>query len=212
MNHIVETTPRAAQDAPNWAVRLVQDVVAWVQRREIGPRRLTGYATSNRPDATHFPRALVYDSTLGSPIYSDVSGNWLVFATTGQPASFSTLSISSGTIASGTYTPTLTNVTNLDGSTAYGAQYMRVGNVVTVSGKVDVDPTLTASTKLGISLPIASTLSAAEKCCGNAVSNTIASESAAIEGDTVNNRAQMEWISTSVANHSMFYDFTYLVT
>src|SRR5688500_4743620 len=36
-------------------------------------------------------------------------------------------------LTSGTYTPTLTNTTNLDGSTAYECQYLRVGNTVTVS-------------------------------------------------------------------------------
>src|SRR5438552_1367658 len=37
---------------------------------------------------------------------------------------------------SGSYTPRLTNVANLSASTAYTCQWMRVGNTVTVSGKV----------------------------------------------------------------------------
>lgn len=57
--------------------------------------------------------------------------------------------------ADGTYTPTLSNITNITGSTVYIAQYMRVGNTVTVSGKVDIDPTTTAtSIELRMSLPI----------------------------------------------------------
>lgn len=211
MNTIVEQPPRVPQDAPDWAVRSVQDMVSWVQRRGIGPQRLTAYTTANRPSATTFPRALVYDSTLNLPIFSDASGSWAALAASGGAGSFTTLSITQGAVISGTYTPTLFNVANLDASTAYTAQYMRVGGVVTVSGKVDVDPTALLSTKLGISLPVASTLSAAEKCSGNAVANSIASEAAAIEADTVNNRAQMEWISVSVANHSMYFDFTYQV-
>ncbi len=138
--------------------------------------------------------------------------NGTLGATTPASAVVTTLSITQGAIISGTYLPTLTNVANLDASTAYNAQYMRVGNVVAVSGKVDVDPTALLSTKLGISLPIASTLSAAEKCAGTANANSIASEVGAIEGDIVNNRAQLEWITVSVANHSMYYDFQYLVT
>ena len=126
--------------------------------------------------------------------------------------SFTTIEITEGAIISGTYTPTLFNVTNVAASTAYACQYMRVGNVVNVSGKVDVDPTLVAATVLGISLPIASTLSAAEKCAGIAASNTIASEVAAIDGDTSNNRAQMDWVTTSLANHSMYFEFQYLIT
>lgn len=138
--------------------------------------------------------------------------NAVIGGTTPAAGTFTTLSITQGAVLSGTYTPTLFNVTNVAASTAYACQYMRVGNVVNVSGKVDVDPTLTAATVLGISLPIASTLSAAEKCAGIASSNSIASEVAAIDADTVNNRAQMEWVTVSLANHSMFFDFQYLIT
>ena len=133
-------------------------------------------------------------------------------ATTAAAGTFTTLAIAAGAIISGTYSPDLFNVTNVTGSTPYACQYMRVGNVVNVSGKVDVDPTLVAATVLGVSLPITSTLSAAEKCSGIAASNTIASEVAAITADTVNNRAQLEWVTVSLANHSMFFDFQYLVT
>lgn len=113
-------------------------------------------------------------------------------------------------LASGTYTPTLTNVANLAASTAYQCQYLRVGTVVTVSGKVDVDPTLAAtSTQLGISLPIASNLGAAEDCAGTAFSPTIAGQGAAILGDAANNRAQMEWISGDITNQPMYFTFSY---
>jgi hypothetical protein len=47
-------------------------------------------------------------------------------------------------VVSGSYTPTLVNVANLDASTAYSCQYVRVGSVVIVSGQVDVDPTAAA--------------------------------------------------------------------
>lgn len=124
------------------------------------------------------------------------------------------LSISgaAGNVLSGTYTPTLTNVANLDASTAYACQYMRVGNTVTVSGKVDVDPTLTAtSTQLGISLPIASALTVEEQCGGTANAKAIGGQSAAILADAANDRAQMEWIATDVTNQSMYFSFTYQI-
>lgn len=114
--------------------------------------------------------------------------------------------------SSGTYTPTLTNVANLDGSTAFQCQYLRVGNVVTVSGKVSVDPTLTASsTQLGISLPIASNLGTAQNCAGTAFASGITAQGAAILGDAANDRAQMQWISSDVTNQPMYFTFTYLV-
>jgi hypothetical protein len=113
-------------------------------------------------------------------------------------------------LSRGTYTPTLTNVANMAASTAYQAQYLRVGNTVTVSGKVDVDPTLTATaTQLGISLPIASNLGAQEDCAGCAFASGIASQGASVRGDAANNRAEMAWISTDVTNQPMYFTFTY---
>lgn len=114
--------------------------------------------------------------------------------------------------AQGTYTPTLTNVANLDASTAYSCQYMRVGNTVTVSGRVDIDPTLTAtSTQLGISLPIASALANANELGGASASPTIVSQSAAILGDATNDRAQLQYMSTDVTNQAMYFSFTYRI-
>lgn len=116
-------------------------------------------------------------------------------------------------ISSGTYTPTLTNVSNLDGSTAYLCQYMRVGSVVTVSGRVDVNPTLANSINLGISLPIASNFGAATGAdCGGAAANSGATmETAAIYGDDANNRANLTKTTALVADHSMFFSFTYRI-
>ena len=116
------------------------------------------------------------------------------------------------TTDSGVYTPTLTNVANLDASTAYECQYMRIGSTVTVSGRVDIDPTLTAtSTQLGISLPIASNLGATEDCAGTAFASGIAGQGAAILGDAANNRAQLQFISTDLTNQAMYFSFTYQV-
>lgn len=115
-------------------------------------------------------------------------------------------------IVSSTYTPTLFNVANLDASTAYACQYLRVGSIVTVSGHVDVDPTLTATaTQLGLSLPVASTLAAIGNVAGTAACPTIAAQSAAVVGDVVNARAEMRWIAGDITNQPMYFSFTYQV-
>lgn len=115
-------------------------------------------------------------------------------------------------LASGTYTPTLTNGTNVSASTAYQAQWLRVGNVVTVSGRFDVD-TVAATTGaiLRISLPIASNFAANEDCAGTANADGVVSESAAIYADATNNDAQVAWITTTTINHGMSFTFTYEV-
>lgn len=59
--------------------------------------------------------------------------------------------------ASGTWTPTLTNITNVSSSTARECMYLRVGNTVYISGRVEVTATAAAEaqTVIELSLPIA---------------------------------------------------------
>lgn len=60
---------------------------------------------------------------------------------------------------SGAYVPTLSNTTNVTSSSADTATWIQIGNIVEVTGQVTVVPTAgSSSTALGISLPIASTL------------------------------------------------------
>jgi len=119
-----------------------------------------------------------------------------------------------GNVFSGTYTPTLTNTTNVAASTAYECQYMRVGNTVTVSGQVDIDPTLAATdTVLGMTLPIASALAANRQLGGTAANSTAGryGEGVAITADLTNDRAQFLLRPTSINNSSYGFSFTYRV-
>jgi len=119
-----------------------------------------------------------------------------------------------GNIFSGTYTPTLTGITNVTSSTAYVCQYMRVGNVVTVSGKIEVTPTINnAQTTIGISLPIASNFSSSEQCGGSShtVANTTAGHGAAIYADATNDRAEMDYFETHGASDTFSFSFTYKI-
>lgn len=127
--------------------------------------------------------------------------------TSAQEASVAALPV----FASGTYTPTLFNVANVAASTAYQCQYMRLGSVVTVSGKVDIDPTAAAATQLGISLPVASNLGAQEDCAGTAAASGIAGQVAAIRGDAANNRAELVYIAVDLTNQPMYFTFTFEV-
>jgi hypothetical protein len=112
---------------------------------------------------------------------------------------------------SGTYTPTLSNTTNVGASTAYSCQYARVNNTVTVSGRVDVDPTAAGQVVLGISLPVASALANANELGGVAAARDVAGQSAAIYADAANDRATMEWIAVDIANRAMYFTFTYRI-
>lgn len=114
-------------------------------------------------------------------------------------------------VVSGTYTPTLTNVTNVTVSTARQCTWMRVGNMVTVAGQVDVDPTAAGATELGISLPIASALTTAFQLGGTANSNVAAGEEAMIDADATNDRARIRWTAVDVTNHTYAFIFGYEV-
>jgi hypothetical protein len=115
-------------------------------------------------------------------------------------------------VYTGVYTPTLTGVANVAASTAYSCQYVRVGDVVIVSGKLDLDPTAaTTLTQLGISLPVTSNIGAEEDCAGSAGSPVILS-GAAIRGDAGNNRAEFAWTTgLDVTNQSWFFQFMYQI-
>lgn len=115
-------------------------------------------------------------------------------------------------IASGTYSPTLTNVTNIASSSVSICNWMRVGNVVTVSGRIDVRITTTLlASQVDISLPIASNLALATQCAG--VSNAAGFQASwGILSNTANDRASM--FSTgvvSVASSDYYFSFTYLI-
>jgi hypothetical protein len=115
------------------------------------------------------------------------------------------------TLAHGTWTPTLTNVTNISASTPYQGQYLRVGNTVVFSGLVDVDPTAAAASELGISLPIASNFGALEDLAGVGACHAVAGFSVALEADITNNRAAMKWIAVDLANRSVYFSGAYQV-
>lgn len=114
-----------------------------------------------------------------------------------------------GNVFSGTYTPTAFNTTNVAASSPQSAQYMRVGNTVTVSGQIDIDPTIVGFTILGLSLPIASALTSAVQLSG--VFNCPDAAGGGIYGDAANDRATFQMTATSAANLTYYYTFTYRV-
>jgi hypothetical protein len=112
----------------------------------------------------------------------------------------------------GTYTPTLTNVANLDGSTAFLCQWMRVGDIVTVAGVLSVDPTLNAtSTQVDLSLPVPSNFSSGLEMGGTASAVAVAGMCGGFAADTTNNRASLIFVSNDTSNRAMSFSFTYLV-
>ncbi len=115
-----------------------------------------------------------------------------------------------GDVYGGTYTPTLTNTTNIDASTAYLCQYMRVGSVVTVSGRVNIDATATTTTVLNMSLPVASDVSDSVQVAGT-FGGLGGDESGTIYGDAATDTAAFQYVAQGAANRTFYFHFTYRI-
>lgn len=119
---------------------------------------------------------------------------------------------SDGNVFSGTYTPTVTAVTNVAAVTAVVCQYMRVGNVVTVSGQVRVDPTASGNTVFGMTLPIASNFANARELAGTfATTRAGFADQGVVTADTTNDRANFQFNAVDLALTFYAFHFTYQI-
>jgi hypothetical protein len=146
-----------------------------------------------------------------------IASDGVVTMATGSGLSISATAVTSpaatdGNVFSGTYTPTLTNTTNIAASTAAVCQYMRVGSVVTVSGTVAIDPTAAGQIVLGMSLPIASALTAATQCGGTFAGSGVTTVNiGSIVADATNDRATFDGVVADTANRTYAFTFTYRI-
>lgn len=115
-------------------------------------------------------------------------------------------------IQSGTYTPTLTNTTNITSSTSNAdVRWVRVGNVVKVSGYVNARPTAAGACALALSIPIASSLAATTELTG--VCHLSTDAGGYILGDTTNDRATLSFKSGAAypVEAPVAFEFSYEV-
>jgi hypothetical protein len=164
--------------------------------------------------------SITFDGDLNTGFHSPgadqigASTGGVVRFTLSNTAAVFTGNLSAANLLSGTYTPTLTHVLNIGTSTAYQCQYMRVGNVVNVSGAISISPTASGTdTEIGISLPIASNFAVSENLSGTGGFDGAASwgEMALVRGDFTNDRARLLCRPTTTAGRSVHFQFTYLI-
>lgn len=112
----------------------------------------------------------------------------------------------------GTYTPTLTSVSNITGTPTVTTCYYSVsGTTVTVWGEITFDPTTTlTATELAISLPPSyiSAISNAYELVGSATSDSI-NEAMNIKGDAANDRAVLKCTPIDVAVRTASFSLRY---
>lgn len=112
----------------------------------------------------------------------------------------------------GTYTPTVTGVTNIDSVTAYPTMYTRTGNIISVSGKIEIAPTVAGVVEVGISFPITANMLNDEDCVGYCIGTSVDYYSLYIKGDIANNRASVNGNMLTTSNREHYFQFTYIKT
>lgn len=141
---------------------------------------------------------------------TSLSGSLSTVATSGDYADLSGKP-TIPTIDTGTWTPTLSNTTNVAASTAYACNYLRVNDTVICSGVVNIDPTTgLVATLLGISLPVASDFTTVYQCRGTA-NSAGAGDHAEILADATNNRASLSWYPPDGVARNLSFIFMYRV-
>ena len=120
------------------------------------------------------------------------------------------------TINSGTYTPTYTGVTNVDTVSSNGvAWFMRIGGVVHVAGRMILDTTtITTTTELNISLPVASTFTDDNELAGTTVGDLGGDGAEMVgffESDSASNDAKCVMLDATGANNEWPWMFTYRI-
>lgn len=108
----------------------------------------------------------------------------------------------------GTWTPTLTGVTNISSTESFQCSYVRIKDYVMFDGLFRAAKTATgavAGTSLGISLPIASNFTNALDAHGVFMTNG-QTEGGSIESDATNDRLSAVWTANVTTNR--FYRFT----
>lgn len=122
-----------------------------------------------------------------------------------------------GNVFSGTYTPTLTNGTNVAASSTGVMAYTRVGNVVSVSGQIMIDPTVAATvTELTMSLPatvgnFASTSQAGGSFCTTLATASLQTDQGVIFATTGATTVTWRFYPASAANNNYNFLFQYLI-
>jgi len=119
-------------------------------------------------------------------------------------------------ICSGTYLPVKVSSANVSANTFFDAQWIRVGNVVTVSGLVNITATVaTTTTTMDWNPPIFSNFAGNHQATGTAVSTSpVASPplSAMILSDPAANDVFITYLADAVVTARLFaYTYTYVI-
>lgn len=112
-------------------------------------------------------------------------------------------------IASGTYTPTSPSSTNISVSAINQFQWIRVGNVVNMSGEITLGATATGAATFDFTLPIGSSFANSFDLSGTIGDSSSAHNTGVVLGDS--NFAQLQYNATTTGNIAFRCSITYVV-
>jgi hypothetical protein len=119
--------------------------------------------------------------------------------------------IKASNLYSGTYTPTLSSIYNVTSSTAFVCQYMRVGNVVTVSGVINVTATATNTwTRISMTLPISSNFDFSYRAGGGGGANSTNNVCVILAGASTS-VVYLDAYPNSTNSLSYYFSYTYQI-
>jgi hypothetical protein len=150
--------------------------------------------------------------TTGSSVLWTDAGKWRSWYNgTSNEIVEKSSTVASNTVSDGVTTPTATSVSNCSSSSATPAQWLRVGNSVTVSGTVTTTVTTAATlTIVDVSFPVASAITDYYQCIGWSMtgSNVI---HGSVQGNTTNDRAQIIFTPSTTGSQTVSYQYTYRI-
>lgn len=114
-------------------------------------------------------------------------------------------------MASGVYTPTVTGVSNALSVTAHPSIWIRVGDIVTVTGRADVTANTNSGVTLGVSLPVPSNLGGTYDLSGLANSHNAPRAAGTCVADTANDRATIAYLADNSISNQISYQFSYRI-
>lgn len=114
------------------------------------------------------------------------------------------------TLATGTYTPTISSTSNLDSTPTVNAPFLwqRIGNHVIGSGFLTVDPTAAAQAGFSMTLPVASNFTNNADASGPVSSS---SEVGFLFADTATDLFRINFQASVTSSHSLMVQFRYIV-
>jgi hypothetical protein len=113
------------------------------------------------------------------------------------------------TLAHNSYTPTATNVSNVASSSPYETRYLRIGDIISLSGAVDVTPAGTGNCQLGISIPVASAFTTLVQASGTIVASN--NDRGYVAADATNDRLQLQWSASSTSVTTLWWNAIYRI-